>query len=57
MSDVPYKVLLPRWIWEQAQSKEQFRQLVVEYMQRYPHYQVIGIKDGFAICKRKGGLI
>lgn len=49
---VPYKVLLPVWIWEQAKNRDDFLRLVLEYMQNYPHYSVKKIKDGFAICER-----
>jgi hypothetical protein len=51
--EVPYKVLLPKWIWEKAQSKEELKRLVLDYMKRYPHYHVKGIKEGKAICERK----
>jgi hypothetical protein len=50
---VPYKVLLPARIWEEAQDKEEFKKLLAEYMSRYPNYIVKGIKDGFAWCERR----
>lgn len=50
----PYKVLLPSWIWEEAKDKEHFKQLVREYMRRYPDLTVKRVADGFAICVRKG---
>ena len=53
IDETPYKVLLPRWIWEEAQSKEHFKQLVLEYMQRYPHYKVKSVQGKFAICERR----
>lgn len=49
----PHKVLLPAWIWEEAQDKEHFKQLVLDYMQRYPDYTVKSVKDGFAVCERR----
>lgn len=49
----PYKVLLPEWIWKEAKDKEHFKELVLQYMERYPHYQVIKVQDKFAICVRK----
>jgi hypothetical protein len=49
-----YKVLLPKWIWEEAKDKEHFKQLVLQYMRRYPEYTVKSVKGGFAICVRKG---
>ncbi|MEK3887754.1 hypothetical protein [Bacillus sp. FSL K6-3431] len=45
-------VLLPAWIWEKAQDKAQLKQLVLDYMSRYPDYEVLKIKNRFAICKR-----
>jgi hypothetical protein len=50
---VPYKVLLPKWIWEEAKDKEDLKKLVLQYMQRYPEYIVKTVKDGFAICIQK----
>jgi len=49
-----YKILLPKWIWEEAKDKEHFKQLVLQYMRRYPHYIVKSVKDGFVICVKKG---
>jgi hypothetical protein len=51
--EVPYRVLLPKWIWEQAADKDHFKKLVLDYMRHYPHYAVISVKSGFAICNRK----
>ncbi len=48
-----YKVLLPRWIWEEAKDEEHFKQLVREYMRRYPDLTVKRVADGFAICAKK----
>lgn len=53
LNTVPYKVLLPRWIWEEAEDKEHFKKLVMGYMERYPHYKVVRIQEKFAICVRK----
>jgi hypothetical protein len=52
-SNVPYKVLLPPRIVEvEKVDIKEFNRLVEGYMQRYPHYVVIGVKDGFALCER-----
>jgi hypothetical protein len=51
---VSYKVLLPKWIWEEAKDKEHLKRLVLQYMQRYPNYTVKIVKDRFAICERRG---
>jgi hypothetical protein len=47
------KVLLPSWIWEKAQDKEHFKMLVLDYMQRYPNYDVKKVKGKYAICERR----
>jgi len=53
-NNAPYKVLLPKWIWEEATSKEHFKQLLAAYMKTsYPHYIVKRIEKGFAICERR----
>lgn len=44
-------VLLPAWIWEEAQNKEHLKQLIVEYMKRYPGYRVLKVKNRFAVCE------
>ena len=47
-------VLLPRWIWEEARDKQQFKQFVLQYIRKnYPHYKVIKINGHFAVCVRK----
>jgi hypothetical protein len=48
-----YKVLLPRWIWEEAKDEEHFKQLVLEYMRRYPGFTVKRVIDELAICFKK----
>jgi hypothetical protein len=50
--DVPYRVLLPKWVFD-ATDKEHFKRNLARYMVRYPHYIVKGIKDGFALCERQ----
>lgn len=46
-------VLLPAWIFKQAKDKEHFKNLLAEYMTRYPDYIVKAVKDGFALCERR----
>ncbi|MGY0692947.1 hypothetical protein ACW2QC_09190 [Virgibacillus sp. FSP13] len=46
------RVILPRWIWDIAEDKEHFKQLVSSYMTRYPGYKVIEIGKYYAICER-----
>jgi hypothetical protein len=51
---VPHKVLLPKWIWEEAQSNEHFKELVIKYIRKsYPDYSIKKVKKPFAICVRK----
>ena len=57
MNSVPTKVLLPAWIFQQAEDNDEIRQLVLSYMCRYPNYRVIKVSGSFAICERLGGLI
>lgn len=53
LNDVPHKVLLPHWIFEQAKSDEnEIRRLVLQYMTRYPNYRVLKISGSFAVCER-----
>lgn len=49
---VPYRVLLPNWVFE-ATDKEHFKKLLVQYMKNYPNYIVKRIDRPFAICERR----
>lgn len=53
INDVPTKVLLPAWIFEQAEDEQHLKQLVLEYMKRYPDYVVKKVKGHFAVCERR----
>jgi hypothetical protein len=53
MSFPDFKVLLPKRIWRENTTKEDIVTAVKEYMTRYPHYRVKGVKNGFAICERR----
>jgi len=58
MRYVPHRVLLPEWIFSQAQgNKDELRRLVLEYMQRYPNYRTTEIRGSFAICEPKDGFL
>jgi len=50
---VSTRVLLPKRLWEQARDQEHLKQLILEYMARYPDYQIKSVKNGFAICIRE----
>lgn len=52
--NITHKILLPAWIFEQAKDKNHLKQLVLKYMQRYENYTVKSLKDGFAVCERRG---
>ena len=46
------KVVLPAWIFEQAQSdKDEIKRLVLDYMKRYDGYRVIKVSKRLAICE------
>jgi len=47
---VPYRVLLPKWVFE---NEKQVMTRAKRYMQRYPHYSLIRIENGFAICDKR----
>ena len=54
LDKVPYKVLLPDWIFQRAKDNEELKRLILEYMKRrYPDYQVKKVRDRFAICEHK----
>ena len=46
-----YRVLLPKWVFKPADVQEQ-QSLIKKYMQRYPHYVFLNVKDGIAVCER-----
>ncbi|MFF2797085.1 hypothetical protein [Lysinibacillus xylanilyticus] len=53
MSNVNHKVLLPAWIFEQARgNNDEIKRLVLQYMERYPNYQIIKVSGSFAVCER-----
>lgn len=50
--NIEHKVLLPGWIFDQAEDNNHLKQLVLSYMTRYPNYTVKSVKGVFAICER-----
>jgi len=52
MYNIPTTVILPRWIWDKAKDKQDFKRLVGSYMTRYPGYRVEKIGKYYAICYR-----
>lgn len=58
MNNVPSKVLLPAWIFQQARgNNDEIKRLVLDYMQRYPNYRIIKVSGSFAECERVDGLL
>lgn len=47
------KVVLPERLWKEARDDNHLKQLVLDYMQRYPDYVVIRIENPFAVCERR----
>jgi hypothetical protein len=47
------KVVLPAWVFEQAKDKEHLKKLVLDYMRKYPDYNVKSVKNGLAVCERR----
>ncbi len=45
------KVRLPEWIWEQTNDENELKQLILEYMERYPEYRVLQVVGRIAICE------
>lgn len=56
-SNVPHKVLLPAWIFEQTKDNDEIKRLVLEYMQRYPNYRVLKVSGSLAVCERLDGFL
>lgn len=57
MNEVPYRVGLNPDFWKRATSKEHLKELILNYMNKsYPHYRVIRVEKGFAICERRESL-
>ena len=58
MNNVPHKVLLPAWIFQQAGgNNDEIKRLVLDYMTRYPNYRVLKVSGSFAVCEREQGLL
>ena len=52
MNDFNFKtnVVLPEWVFNQAKDTEHLKQLVLQYMKKYPEYKVKAVKNGMAVC-------
>ncbi|MBG9479395.1 hypothetical protein ABE60_18320 [Lysinibacillus sphaericus] len=58
LSNVPHRVLLPLWIFEQAKGDEnEIRRLAIQYMTRYQNYRLLKISGNFAVCEREENFI
>lgn len=51
-NSVQTTVVLPKWIWDEAKDKDHFKQLINQYMKRYPNYKIMKLGKYYAICKR-----
>lgn len=51
---VPYRVLLPRRIFDEAKDRDHFKQLLSIYMRTsYPNYIVKRIEKPYVLCERR----
>lgn len=50
---VPYRVLLPKRLFKISKIDEDLNSLILNYMQRYPHYVFLYEENGFAVCERR----
>lgn len=50
---VPYRVLLPKRLFANSKNQKELKALILDYMQRYPHYLFLYEENGFAICDKK----
>jgi len=59
MNNVQHKVLLPEWIFKQAEGNHtEIKRLVLDYMKRcYPNYILIKVSGSFAFCDRLESLL
>ncbi|WP_170840844.1 hypothetical protein [Oceanobacillus limi] len=49
---MPYRVLIPKEIFDNSTNEQDLLVHVLDYMQRYPHYDFIRLENKFAICER-----
>lgn len=45
------RVILPKWIWDNAKDNNEFKANLANYMQRYPGYRVVNVGKYYAICE------
>lgn len=45
------RVILPKWLWDNAKDKAEFKSNLAYYMQRYPGYRVVKVGKYYAICE------
>lgn len=51
-NNVQTTVVLPKWIWDEAKDKDHFKQLISQYMKRYPNYKIVKLGKYYAVCQR-----
>ena len=47
------RVILPKWIWDNATNNDEFKANLSKYMQRYPRYRVTKVDRYYAICEMR----
>ncbi|HDR7242640.1 TPA: hypothetical protein QCW90_003331 [Bacillus mobilis] len=49
------KVVLPSWVWKDAQDAKEAKLKAIEYITpyRYPGYKIIEIRGDIALCERE----
>ncbi|WP_176512387.1 hypothetical protein [Bacillus cereus] len=49
------KVVLPKWVWEDARNEKEAKVKAIEYItpNRYPGYKIIEIQGDIALCERE----
>jgi hypothetical protein len=45
------RVILPKWLWDNAKDNNEFKTYLAYYMQRYPGYRVVKVGKYYAICE------
>ena len=46
------RIVLPKWIWDNAENKQEFKRNISQYMKRYPGYRVVEVRKYYCICER-----
>lgn len=44
------RIILPKWIWDNATNNDEFKRNLARYMKRYHNYRVTKVGKYYAIC-------